>query len=122
MHPLDVFLLVCLATAFNLIHLLSRSKDSLKKNYFFKSARIIDEMTIDDMELVRENARCKSEEAFSTLVSPHVNLVFPKMSSRASGKPITRESRLLPYRSSERPAASSLVPYTNLGSTDSLPV
>ena len=33
-------------------------------------------MTIDDMELVREYARCKSEEAFSTLVSRHVNLVY----------------------------------------------
>ena len=31
---------------------------------------------IDDMDLVREYARCKSEEAFATLVSRHVNLVY----------------------------------------------
>ena len=30
----------------------------------------------DDMELVRQYARCKSEEAFATLVSRHVNLVY----------------------------------------------
>jgi len=33
-------------------------------------------MTSDDMELVRQYARCKSEEAFATLVSRHVNLVY----------------------------------------------
>jgi len=33
-------------------------------------------MMIDDMELVRQYARCKSEEAFATLVSRHVNLVY----------------------------------------------
>jgi RNA polymerase sigma factor (sigma-70 family) len=33
-------------------------------------------MTMDDMDLVREYARCKSEEAFATLVSRHVNLVY----------------------------------------------
>jgi len=31
---------------------------------------------IDDMDLVRQYARCKSEEAFATLVSRHVNLVY----------------------------------------------
>ena len=30
----------------------------------------------DDMDLVREYARCKSEEAFATLASRHVNLVY----------------------------------------------
>jgi RNA polymerase sigma factor (sigma-70 family) len=33
-------------------------------------------MMIDDMDLVREYARCRSEEAFATLVSRHVNLVY----------------------------------------------
>jgi len=33
-------------------------------------------MKIDDMDLVHEYARCKSEEAFATLVSRHVNLVY----------------------------------------------
>jgi RNA polymerase sigma factor (sigma-70 family) len=33
-------------------------------------------MMIDDMELVRQYARSKSEEAFATLVSRHVNLVY----------------------------------------------
>jgi RNA polymerase sigma factor (sigma-70 family) len=33
-------------------------------------------MTIDDMDLVRQYARCKSEEAFAILVARHVNLVF----------------------------------------------
>ena len=31
---------------------------------------------IDDMDLVRQYARCKSEEAFATLVSRHVSLVY----------------------------------------------
>ena len=33
-------------------------------------------MMIDDMDLVRQYARCKSEEAFATLVSRHINLVY----------------------------------------------
>src|ERR1700689_1449722 len=33
-------------------------------------------MMIDDMDLVRQYARCKSEEAFAALVSRHVNLVY----------------------------------------------
>jgi RNA polymerase sigma factor (sigma-70 family) len=33
-------------------------------------------MMIEDMDLVRQYARCKSEEAFATLVSRHVNLVY----------------------------------------------
>ena len=33
-------------------------------------------MTTGDMELVREYARHQSEEAFATLVSRHVNLVY----------------------------------------------
>jgi len=33
-------------------------------------------MTTDDMELVREYARHRSEEAFATVVSRHVNLVY----------------------------------------------
>src|SRR6266446_1745723 len=33
-------------------------------------------MMIDDMELVRQYARCKSEEAFATLVARHINLVY----------------------------------------------
>jgi len=31
---------------------------------------------MDDMDLVRQYARCKSEEAFATLTSRHVNLVY----------------------------------------------
>jgi len=33
-------------------------------------------MMIDDMDLVRQYARCKGEEAFAALVSRHVNLVY----------------------------------------------
>ena len=33
-------------------------------------------MMTDDMDLVRQYARCGSEEAFATLVSRHVNLVY----------------------------------------------
>src|SRR5438874_12853270 len=33
-------------------------------------------MMIDDMDLVRQYARSKSEEAFATLVSRHLNLVY----------------------------------------------
>src|SRR6266571_2067559 len=33
-------------------------------------------MTIDDMQLVQQYARCKSEEAFAALVARHVNLVY----------------------------------------------
>lgn len=33
-------------------------------------------MMIDEMELVRQFARCRSKEAFATLVSRHVNLVY----------------------------------------------
>ena len=33
-------------------------------------------MKIDDMDLVRQYARCKSEEAFAALVARHVNLVY----------------------------------------------
>jgi RNA polymerase sigma factor (sigma-70 family) len=33
-------------------------------------------MMTEDMNLVRQYARCKSEEAFTTLVSRHVNLVY----------------------------------------------
>src|SRR5579859_2355265 len=33
-------------------------------------------MMMDDMDLVRQYARCKSEEAFAILVSRHVNLVY----------------------------------------------
>ena len=33
-------------------------------------------MMIDDIDLVRQYARCKSEEAFATLVSRHVSLVY----------------------------------------------
>src|SRR5215472_9863827 len=33
-------------------------------------------MMNDDMDLVRQYARCGSEEAFATLVSRHVNLVY----------------------------------------------
>lgn len=33
-------------------------------------------MTMDDMGLVQQFAREKSEEAFATLVSHHVNLVY----------------------------------------------
>ena len=33
-------------------------------------------MTIDDMQLVQQYARCKSEEAFAVLVARHVNLVY----------------------------------------------
>ena len=36
----------------------------------------IDGMMIDDMDLVRQYARNNSEEAFATLVSRHVNLVY----------------------------------------------
>src|SRR5947207_4417921 len=33
-------------------------------------------MMMDDMDLVREYARCESEEAFTSLVARHVNLVY----------------------------------------------
>src|SRR5438309_6709093 len=33
-------------------------------------------MMMDDMDLVRQYARCESEEAFAALVSRHVNLVY----------------------------------------------
>ena len=33
-------------------------------------------MMLDDMDLVRQYARCKSEEAFASLVSRHVSLVY----------------------------------------------
>src|SRR3954447_5436159 len=33
-------------------------------------------MMMDDMELVQEYARCKSEAAFATLVTRYVNLVY----------------------------------------------
>src|SRR6202050_1389335 len=33
-------------------------------------------MMTDEMDLVRQYARCSSEEAFATLVSRHVNLVY----------------------------------------------
>jgi RNA polymerase sigma factor (sigma-70 family) len=33
-------------------------------------------MTMDDMQLVQQYARCKSEEAFAALVARHVNLVY----------------------------------------------
>ena len=33
-------------------------------------------MTIDDMQLVQQYARCKSEEAFAALVARHVSLVY----------------------------------------------
>src|ERR1700685_2796358 len=36
----------------------------------------IDRMMTDDMDLVRQYARCRSEEAFATLVSRRVNLVY----------------------------------------------
>lgn len=36
----------------------------------------MDEMQIDDMELVRQYARTQSEQAFGTLVSRHVDLVY----------------------------------------------
>lgn len=37
---------------------------------------VIDGMMIDDTELVRRYAKCQSEEAFATLVSRHINLVY----------------------------------------------
>src|SRR5581483_2460019 len=38
--------------------------------------KCIDKMMTDDMTLLREYARCYSEEAFATLVSRHVNLAY----------------------------------------------
>ncbi len=43
---------------------------------FLRQRGCIDGMMIDDMDLVRQYARCKSEEAFASLVSRHVNLVY----------------------------------------------
>src|SRR5216117_2317377 len=36
----------------------------------------MDKMPTDDMDLLREYARLNSEEAFATLVSRHINLVY----------------------------------------------
>ena len=48
-----------------------------KKDVTFSRLRgCIDRMMTDDMDLVRQYARCRSEEAFATLVSRHVNLVY----------------------------------------------
>jgi RNA polymerase sigma factor (sigma-70 family) len=49
---------------------------SRKTVTFLHERGCIDGMMIDDMDLVREYARSKSEEAFATLVSRHVNLVY----------------------------------------------
>src|SRR5204862_6677128 len=49
---------------------------SRKTVTFLHQRGCIDGMMIDDMDLVRQYARCKSEEAFGTLVSRHVNLVY----------------------------------------------
>ena len=47
-------------------------------------------MMIDDMELVRQYARTKSEEAFASLVSRHVNLVY-SVALRQVGDPHVAE-------------------------------
>lgn len=63
----------------------SKEKDSIKGKqwggedgcYFrWVGGDVLIGMTMSDMELVREYARSKSEEAFAALVSRHVNLVY----------------------------------------------
>jgi RNA polymerase sigma factor (sigma-70 family) len=51
----------------------------------------IREMTIDDMELVREYARNKSETAFATLVSRYVNLVYSVALRQVGNSPLAEE-------------------------------
>jgi RNA polymerase sigma factor (sigma-70 family) len=49
----------------------------LRKNVTFSKRRgLIGEAMTEDMKLVRQYARCDSEEAFATLVSRHINLVY----------------------------------------------
>jgi RNA polymerase sigma factor (sigma-70 family) len=54
----------------------TRKSEAQKDVTFLRRRPYIERMTASDMEMVRDYARGGSEEAFATLVSRHVNLVY----------------------------------------------